>query len=71
MTPVLPIPARRPALTDETSPLHIWASLTTESQQRAVRLMAQLACTLATVPVAPAHTEPSHVHPTHHVQTPA
>lgn len=62
---------RQPAAADEAIPAHVWGSLTTESRQRVVHLMAHLACTLATTPAALAHTESPHVHATHHGQNPA
>lgn len=35
-------------------PTAIWAALATEYQERVIRLLAHLACTLATTPEAPA-----------------
>ncbi len=71
MMPALLTPDCLPAVDDETIPARVWDSLTTESRQRAVHLLAQLACTLATAPAALPHTESSYVHPAHHDQTPA
>ncbi len=71
MMPALLTTDRRPAAADEAIPAHVWGALTTESRQRVVRLMAQLACTLATTPAALAHMESPHVQSTHHSQNPA
>jgi len=71
MMPALLTVDRRPAAADEAAPAHVWDSLTAESRQRVVHLMAQLACTFATTPVAPTSMESAHVHPAHHDQNPA
>ena len=73
---MMPVPAlltsdRLPAVGDDALPTHLWDSLSTESRQRVVHLMAQLACTLATTPAALAPTESAHVQPTYHGQNPA
>ena len=48
-------PAEGPLCGGDARPAAIWAALATESQERVIRLLAQLACTLATTPVA--HTK--------------
>jgi hypothetical protein len=47
-------PADGPLCGSDARPTAIWAALATEYQERVIRLLAQLACTLATTPAAPA-----------------
>jgi len=37
---------------DNPPPLQVWGALATEQQERVIHLLAQLACTFATAPVA-------------------
>jgi len=48
---------------DNSAPTQVWGALATEQQERVIRLMAQLACTFATAPVAPPHQEARYVDP--------
>ncbi len=47
-------------------PAHVWDALAAEQQERVIRLMAHLACALATAPLAPPSQEACHAHPTRH-----
>ena len=43
------------------TPAHVWASLSSELQSHAIRLLAQLACTYAATQPAPPSPEVPHV----------
>ena len=48
---------------DNPAPTQVGGALAAEQQERVIRLMAQLACTFATAPVAPPHQEARYVDP--------
>ncbi len=48
------------------SPTHVWDALAAEQQEHVIRLMAHLACALATAPLAPPRQESRHVDPPRH-----
>jgi len=65
---MVPVPSTRtaehvPGAVDNPTALQVWGALATERQERVIRLMAQLACTFATAPVAPPRQESHHVDP--------
>ena len=47
-------------------PAHVWDALAAEQQERVIRLMAHLACALATAPLAPSTQETCHVDSSRH-----
>jgi hypothetical protein len=55
-----------PGTVDTPIPMHVWDALAAEQQERVIRLMAHLACALATAPLAPPHQEAHHVDPPRH-----
>jgi len=48
------------------TPMHVWDALAAEQQERVIRLLAHLACALATAPLAPPRQEAHHVDPPRH-----
>ena len=57
---------RVPDAVDTPIPAHVWDALAAEQQERVIRLMAHLACALATAPLAPPRQEAHHVDPPRH-----
>ncbi len=58
--------ADRPPDAGDNTPTQVWGALALEQQERVIRLMAQLACALATAPLAPSRQESRHVDPSRH-----
>lgn len=58
--------ADRPADVSDNAPMQVWGALALEQQERVIRLMAHLACALATAPIAPPRQEPRHADPSRH-----
>ncbi len=62
----MPIADGVPGAVDTPIPMHVWDALAAEQQERVIRLMAHLACALATTPLAPPRQEAHHVDPPRH-----